>query len=185
MFLPLLNDSTITVTLNISTLKVIIILVSCAADHHSIMCVCGVFGVKGLASFPDSSITPLTFHYRHERWSFFRWRDRFHIFTWHLILFSSHPVCLPPSLSRLPCSIHQDPSEIGEEGSLSYFWISNRSNSITTPGWNSLVGERMHMTWRDVRFLSASSEFLGSPSDVVKCKFSLSFSWFVYKTVGF
>lgn len=115
------------------------------------VCVCVVLGVKGLAAGPDSRITPLTFRYRHERWSFSCLRDGFHIFTWHLILFSSHPACLPPSLSHLPCSIHQDPSETGEERSLSYFCVC-RSNIITTLGWNSSVQERLHVTWRDRMF---------------------------------
>lgn len=155
--------------------------------------VCVALGVKGLAAGPDSRITPLTFRYRHERWSFFRLQDGFHIFTWHLILFSSHPACLSPSLSRLPCSIHQDPSEIGEERSLSYFWVC-RSNIIMTPGWNSLLQELVHMTCA-VGFLSGSSEFLGScwllTGNVsvnigwLECEFSLSLSCSVYKTIRY
>lgn len=120
-----------------------------SAAARACVCVCVVLGAKGLDAGPDSRITPLTFRYRHERWSFFCLRDGFHIFTWHLILFSSHPACFPPSLSHLPCSIHQDPSEIGEERSRSYFCVC-RSNIITTLGWTSSAQERLHVIGQDV-----------------------------------
>lgn len=94
----------------------------CGVYVRVCVCVLAVLGVTGLAVGPDRRITPLTFRFRHERWSFSRSRDRFHIFIWHLIPFSSLPVCLPSSLSCLGCSIYQDCNEIGEERSLSYLW---------------------------------------------------------------